>query len=364
MTAFVNELFWHILLEISPFLIAGLLLAGILKVLVPDSFVRRVASRDRRAAPVLVALAGVPLPLCSCSVLPFAVSLRRQGASRGSVLSFLAATPQTGVDSITVAYGFFGLPFALFKLVVAFVSGSVLGLLLDVFGRNEACSCAHDHSHDHRPGHEHSHAPALPAGAAPGRMRQFLAGTRAVLRYAFDELLGDFAGALALGIVLSAAVTVALPAGSLAAFEPQWLYYPAVLLVSLPLYICATSSVPLAFALVSQGLPAGAALVLLIAGPATNFATLGVAMRTLGREATALYVLGIAVLAVGSGLLFDRLLPVGAGPEALPGLHFLVPVNIAVVSAIALSGLVVFHLVRRGLRKVDGWVTRRRAEVA
>ena len=370
MARFLDEFFWHILVEVAPFLLGGLLLAGILKVLIPDSFVRRLASRENRAAPVLVSLAGVPLPLCSCSVLPFAVSLKRQGASRGSVLSFLAATPQTGVDSIAVSYGFFGLPFALFKLGSAFVSGSLLGIALDWFGRGEAdrdrlaitplgvsaessaetcgedeCSCVHD-------------GPQETTAVQARPVVRLLDRVWEVFRYAFDELLGDFAGALAIGVILSAAVTVIIPAGSLAALEPQWLYYPAVLLVSMPLYICSTSSVPLAFALVSQGLPAGAALVLLIAGPATNFATVGVALKTLGRRATTLYVAGIAALAVGSGLIFDFLLPVTAAADGPVGSTTVVPLGVAVVSAISVAGLVTYHVSRQGMRRVADWLDR------
>ncbi len=384
MAQFFNELFWHILIEVAPFLLAGLLLAGILKVLIPDGFVRRVASAERRAGPVLVSLAGVPLPLCSCSVLPFAVSLKREGASRGSVLSFLAATPQTGVDSIAVSYAFFGLPFALFKVVSAFVSGSLLGLALDRFGRRggqpgdarapERAAAGARQSDGHEVLHAHGEHECSGEGCScshgdravdidpdqkAGVLTRLARNGRKALGYAFGELLGDFAGALGVGLLLSAAVTVLLPAGALAGLEDQWLYYPAVLLVSMPLYVCATSSVPLAFALVSQGLPPGAALVLLIAGPATNFATLGVALKTLGRGATALYVAGIAVLAIGSGLVFDELLSLQG--TAMPGATALVPLNLAVLSAILLPGLVVFHLVRQWLRRLDGWIAARRS---
>jgi len=260
-----------------------------------------------------------------------------------------------------------------FKLVSAFVSGSVLGLLLNrmeagaeneaplpAAAKDENCTCGNRHHGDTCRSHvEHDHRPGSGTGVAGSTWSRLLAGVKRVVGYAFGDLLGDFAGALAAGLLLSAAVTVLLPAGILGGFAQQWLYYPAMLAVSMPLYVCAVSSVPLAFALVSQGLPPGAALVLLIAGPATNFATLGVALKTIGRRGTLLYVSGIAVLAISSGLLFDSIVAAGAVPSGFGAASGLIPTDIAIVSAIILPGLVVFHLVRNGLRRLDDRLQRR-----
>ncbi len=380
--------FWkelvYIFFEMSPYLLGGLLLAGVLRSVVPQGAINRIAGHRGAGISPLMSIIGVPLPLCSCSVLPFAVELRRQGASRGAVSSFLTSTPQTGVDSIMVSYSFFGLPFALYKVAAAFVSGTISGWFVTLFGSGEEESDNRDRRAPEAGSAEECFddcCRTVPAGEK-GDVREYReddccgpgdgcddncsddepaggagSGTGISLRerikhiftYAYGTLLGDFAVVFILGIVASAAIGAFLPPELLEGIGRTWIYYPAILAVSLPLYICATASVPIAFALMQSGIPPGAAMILLIAGPATNIATLGVVGKTLGKRATIVYVLTVVVSAVAAGLLFDRFFTPGLGGLVRPGFELPRPVQVSASAVLAL--LLLFHTVRAIIRK-------------
>lgn len=299
MSAYIRHV-WYVLESLAPWLLLGTLIAGVLHVFVPADFVNRHLGRRRLADVVKAALLGVPMPLCSCGVIPTAVGLKKDGASDGASIAFLISTPQTGVDSIAVSAAFLGWPFALFKVISAFVTGLLGGVLANLVGDGTA--------------------EAGPTPGATGRRstRQPLSLTRSVrevFTFGFGDLLYGIWKWLVLGIALSALISVLIPAGSLSdkAWATGWLGMLAMLAVSLPMYVCATGSVPIAAALVSAGMSPGAALVFLMAGPATNVATLGAVYQTFGKRILGVY---LSVLIVGSlllGSLFDFVL---AKPEA------------------------------------------------
>lgn len=362
---------FEIFLDIGPYILLGLLIAGVLRILLPDRAVARLLGRDAWWESPVASLVGVPLPLCSCSVLPFAFGLRRQGAGKGAVTAFLTSTPQTGVDSILVAYSFFGLPFALFKVAVSFVMGTVSGWLVGLIGdrdgespdgaeqqnrTDEICGCGCDSgSESGRCGDEWEGPAPSRNGASKKKAerRSPWTVTKSTFSYAYDELLGDFALTLLLGIIASAAVTALVPEDLFGRFELQWVSYPAVLLLSVPLYICATSSVPLAFSLVAIGLPPGAAMVLLIAGPATNIATIGIVASILGKRSAAVYTVTIIVFALAGGILFDSFLSASeAGPTVAEPLEF--PYSVRLVSAVILAAMLVYHTVRKIRKRMGG----------
>ncbi|MHC5068098.1 MAG: permease, partial [Planctomycetota bacterium] len=272
---------WAVLLELAPWLLLGATVAGLLHVTVPRSFIRRHLGGGRLASAVKAAILGVPMPLCSCSVIPTGLGLKRDGARTGATVSFMVATPETGVDSIAVTGAMLGWPFAVFKVIVAFVTGVSAGYLAD---RDDASTAA-------------------PLATADADVR----GRR--LAVAFGFVIGDLLHSiwrwLVVGILVSAALTVWLPAGSWpAAATGPWAMVLA-LAVSLPLYVCAVASVPIAAALVAAGMPTGAALVFLMAGPATNIATIGAIGRNLGWRVATIYLATIIVGSVGGGLLYD-----------------------------------------------------------
>jgi uncharacterized protein len=282
---------WRILLELSPWLLLGAAIAGLLHWLLPADFVKRWM---RGAGGVWRGvLVGVPLPLCSCSVIPVGLGLKKQGASDGATVGFLISTPQTGVDSVLVTASMLGWPFALFKIAAAAVTGLVGGWLTDAV------------SAPPKPSLE---LPILEPAPAPRTFRTAVDYALMILQMVWRWLV--------VGVLVSAVIEVWLPPelfGSLAASTGGRLGAMLVALaVGIPLYVCATASVPIAAALVAGGLPTGAALVFLMAGPATNVATIGAVYRTLGGRVLAVYLGTIIVGSMAGGLLFEHLLPASA----------------------------------------------------
>lgn len=283
---------WLTTVELAPWLLLGALVAGLLHVLLPPDFVRRQLT-GRWSVLKSVAL-GVPLPLCSCGVIPVAVSLREQQASRGATVGFLISTPQTGVDSILVSAAMLGWPFAIFKVFAALVTGVVGGWLTDATEPKST---------------------ELPMAPPPAKHSDARRSWRDLVDHAL-EILHSIWGWLVVGVLLSAAIATAVPHSVLTGLAAYGgLAAMAVALgISLPLYVCATASVPIAAALVAGGLPTGAALVFLMAGPATNAATMGAIKQTIGGRALAIYLATIIIGSMLAGLLFDRvLLPATGG---------------------------------------------------
>ena len=231
---------WQVLLELSPWLLLGAGIAGLLHGLLPRNFVHRQLSG--RAGVLKAVLVGVPLPLCSCGVIPTGLGLKKDGASDGAAVGFLVSTPQTGVDSILVAAAFLGWPFALFKVAAAGVTGIVGGWLTEALGGD----------------------PGRPPATATDQGRPSLG---AMFAHG-AEMLRTIWRWLLFGVLVSAALTVYVPPDGLAGLGAGGglLAMLAMLLVSLPLYVCATASVPIAAALVAGGMPVGAARVFLMAG--------------------------------------------------------------------------------------------------
>lgn len=275
---------WMVLLELAPWLLLGAVVAGVLHVVLPSGFVHR--HLGGRGGVLKAVALGVPLPLCSCGVIPAGLGLRRDGASPGASVGFLISTPQTGVDSVLVSASFLGWPFALLKVGAAAVTGVVGGWLTDAVGAGEEV-----------------------VEAKAGGDEVVDRSLRGALEHALDVLRTIWRW-LVFGIVVSAIITVLVPPSVFAALTGQgevWALL-SVLVISLPLYVCATASVPIAAALVASGFPPGAALVFLMAGPATNVATLGAVLRSLGRKALVIYLSTIVAGSVGAALLFDSVL--------------------------------------------------------
>lgn len=267
---------WIMTQLMAPYLLLGFALAGLLKAMVDGASVQRWLGRRGWASVVKASLLGVPLPLCSCGVIPVAASLRLQGASRGATASFLASTPETGVDSMAATWGMLGPGLALVRVVTAFFTGISAGLLVDYFHREEDA------------------ATAIPQNAPPGRSLTALNRLRQGMSFSFLTLPRDLVISLSLGLFLAGVASAFIPPQSL---QGSWtsgiLGYLAVALVAIPIYVCSTGSIPLAYSLMQAGFSPGAALVFLIAGPATNIATISTMAQLLGRKAMALYLLAI-----------------------------------------------------------------------
>jgi len=277
----------HIIGEMSPYLLLGFLIAGVLHVVVPRKFYSRFLSDNSFKSVLMAALLGIPLPLCSCGVIPTAVGLRNERASRGAVASFLIATPQTGIDSIIATFSLMGLAFAIVRPTAALVTGICGGMLVNIFMRQsansiDADSCQIQPSKNDRP-------------------------VISIIRYAFVEMMQNIGPRLLIGLLLAALIQVAVPDSFFLQFSNRPLLQMLVMLiVAIPMYICSTGSIPIAAALLAKGLTPGAAFVLLMAGPAVNFGSFLVIKKTMGLKFTIIYIATIIAGAVFFGFLLNN----------------------------------------------------------
>lgn len=292
--------FWNVLAMMAPWLLVGFLLAGVVSVLLPRELAARIMGRAKGLRGVINAvLVGVPLPICSCGVLPLSTGLRKSGAGKGAVAAFLIATPQTGVDSILATYALMGPVFAVARPLAAFATGLVGGAVV--------YALTDDADEPKEPERKCGHCRHCHGGEACEIERVGLVAR--ILRTGFVELLGEISRPLAVGLVVSAAVTAFLPAGFIAsAFGGNdWLAMPAMALVGFPMYVCSTAAIPIAASLVAKGLSPGAAFVFLVVGPAINAASLATVAKLIGRRAAVAYALVIAAGAVAFGALVNLL---------------------------------------------------------
>ena len=299
-----------LLLDAAPWLLLGLASAGVLHAWLPMGALGRwLGGRGLRPV-ALAALIGAPLPLCSCGILPAAVALRRAGASREAVTSFLIATPETGVDSIALSYGILGPFFAIARPIAAVLSAMATGLLMLILPADPAVAPAP------APGKAPSSCCSKSGcgSSAPVARQSPLRRTLAGLGYAFTALFDDLALWLAIGLAAAAVTAVLVPPQTLAGWGSGLPAMLAVIVLGVPMYICATASTPLAGALLLAGVSPGTVMVFLLTGPATNIATIAVVRRELGAAATGLYLGGLIVCSLAAGLLTDLLvgyLPLG-----------------------------------------------------
>ena len=313
--------------EMSPYLLLGFLIAGLMHAFIPGSFYSKYLSGNSFRSVVNAAIFGVPLPLCSCGVIPTAMSLRREGASKGAVVSFLIATPQTGVDSIFATYSLMGLPFAIVRPIAALFTAVLGGTFVNMGNDNENDNHNLNHNHNlnvndnHNDNHnEHSleHKNLETQELKNGTITKL----KIALRFGFIEMMEDIGKWLVIGLIIAALITIFVPDSLFAAFKDNTLMSMLlVLCISIPMYLCATGSIPIAVALMMKGLTPGAALVLLMAGPASNAASILVINKVLGRKTLVLYLISIITGAIAFGFGIDYLLPREWFTSSLIGSH-------------------------------------------
>lgn len=315
---------WRVTLELAPWLLFGLFMAGLLHVLLPIGYIRRHLGGSGFSNVLKAVIVGIPMPLCSCGVIPTGIGLKRDGASDGASVGFLIATPQTGVDSFFVAASMLGWPFALFKVGAALVTGLAGGVLTNLIK------------------HRAVEPPEQSAfsGTRKGNLRERV---YALFEFGFVEILGGVAGWMVIGVILAGLIGAVVPDDYFA--NVAWMSGLAgmlvILLVSLPMYVCAVASVPLAYGLVQAGMPTGAALVFLMAGPASNAATVGAILKAFGARIVGIYVGTVAVLSILLGWLFQSVIGDAATKQALQHEH---TAWWAVAAAFVLIALLAWHL--------------------
>lgn len=334
---------WHVLVEAGPYVLFGFFVAGLLKAYVPDSFMAKHLGGNSVGAVIKAAFIGVPLPLCSCGVLPAALGLRKQGASKGATTAFMIATPETGVDSMAVTYALIDPIMTVIRPIAASITAVFAGVLVNAFPEKENIALPLN-------GMMSSMPQDIGAGGCGCNGCCSTEGSlttwgrfRSGMVYAFDEMISDIGRWLLIGVLIAGVISAALPDNALDQYVGTgFLSYFVMLVIALPLYVCATASTPIAASLLLKGLSPGAALVFLLAGPATNGATITVMLKTLGKRAAGLYVFSIVVcsLALAWGvdqiyatLGFDIQAVVSEVEEVLP--HW-----IGVASAVAILLLV------------------------
>lgn len=325
--------------EMAPYILLGLLIAGLLHAFVTPNLMSRHLARPGWKSVVKAALIGVPLPLCSCGVLPTAIAMHRNGASKSATSAFLISTPQTGVDSIAATWSLLGPAFAIIRPIAAMTTALFGGVAVS----------ASEKSPENPPKVE-----ACSVSAQTQEKKSFLTRLVEALRYGFYDMVRSIGGWLVGGLLIAALITEFVPTDFFASLaEYPLLAMLAVVAVAVPMYVCATGSIPIALSLMLKGLSPGTALVLLMAGPAANFASVTLLTRELGRRAAAIYIASIVVGAILFGLAADYLLPrewfpniinahVGGchGETAVPGLF-------PAICAIALAVLLIIALISR-----------------
>lgn len=318
--------FWQTVAEMSPYLLFGFFAAGLLSAFISQSVVERHLGGKGLWPLLKASLFGVPLPLCSCGVIPVTMSLRKHGASKGSAISFLLSTPQTGADSIFVTLSLLGPVFAIFRPLAAFVTGVVGGILVNIFDRGTEPENLEPEKYSDQ-------------CCRSGGLRQKLTGG---LKYGFVTLPRDIGKPMLVGLVVAAFISALVPDGYFAEKLGTGIVPMLVMIVlGIPVYVCATASVPVAAALILKGLTPGAALVFLLTGPATNAASFVTIWKIMGRTTAITYLATVAGSALFCGILLDYIVG-GAGLEITVGAGWMLPKAVKYVSAAVLLGILAF----------------------
>lgn len=325
---------WNLINEMSPYLLLGFGFAGLLHAFVPAQVYHRYLSKNDFRSVLWAAMIGVPLPLCSCGVIPTAMSLRKEGASKGATTSFLIATPQTGVDSILATASLLGIPFAIIRPIAALVTALFGGQLVNIATKNETSESLGTLEH-----------------GADGRPKGFWNKIKEALKYGYFEMMQDIGKWLMIGLVVAGLITVFVPDDFFLFFNDKpLLTMLMVLAVSVPMYVCATGSIPIAAALMLKGLSPGAALVLLMAGPACNMASIMVIGKVLQKKTMWVYLFSIILGAVSFGLLIDIVLPTEwftSSIQATKDCCAESPAIFNVICSVVLGILLIFALIMR-----------------
>lgn len=289
----------------APYILFGLLFAGILHELVPDTLVKNHLGKDSIGSVVKATIFGIPLPVCSCGVIPLATSIKKSGASNGATLSFLISTPITGVDSILATYGMFGWAFTIYRIISSMIISIIAGILSNFYVTKEVQQTQENELQE-----ESCCSKGSCCSSESTKVKKTpLSMTKDALYYAFGTLLKDIASPLLVGLLVGALITVAVPANlSEILVEYNWLSYIIVIAIAVPMYVCATASLPIAAGLMLAGVSPGAAFVFLSAGPATNTVTIGVVKKMLGSTTLVIYLGTIVVGSIIFGLGLDYLL--------------------------------------------------------
>ncbi len=341
---------WDLFVDMSFYIVIGLIFTGLLHAFVNKDVILKHIGKKSASSVVKASVFGVPLPLCSCGVVPTAMYLGKNGASKGAVVSFLTSTPQTGIDSIIATYGLMGPLFAVYRAVAAFVSGIISGIVTNLFCKEEGmdyshaptgCGCSHETQDESSECCSHekveevsncgccshekieevsscscSHEEKEEVGSSCGcskhedsaEHQSFFSKLSGAFTYAFGEFLDEIAGHFVIGLLIAALISTVIPEQWLSNFTNPIVSMLIMLIIGIPMYICSTASIPIALSLMIKGITPGAAFVFLFAGPVTNIASLIILKKALGNKVLAIYLASAAMCAIAFGLILDYII--------------------------------------------------------
>lgn len=289
---------YFLLNKMAPYLLFGFFFAGVLHIFIKTDTIAKHLGKNNLFSVIKASLFGIPLPLCSCSVIPAAMSLRKEGASKGAVLSFLISTPTTGIDSIFATYSLLGPVFTVYRIIASFITGTIAGIAANIFRIDKEayekkdapkCKlCQDEKDHSHSTGYK----------------------IKGIFSYAFGDILKDSGPALILGVLIGGAITFFLPENIISTYLGSGIRAMLImLLLGIPMYVCATASIPIAASLMLKGLAPGAAFVFLVAGPATNVVTMAVVAQNMGKRSLVIYLGSIITGSLLLGGVLDKMYP-------------------------------------------------------
>ena len=280
----------------------GLLAGGLINEFLPFSKIKTWFGKGKLSGVFKASAMGVPLPLCSCSVIPAAVTLKKNGASNGATSSFLISTPETGVDSISVTYAMMDLPMTIIRPIAAFITAFVAGVLQIIFNDDEAPASKEGSKEESN----ETKSACCASEKQEIKRKPFSERVRSVVVYAFSNLLEDIAKWLLLGLVLGALITYFVPADLFLKYDGPYVKF-LIILIGIPLYICASATTPIAASLVLKGMSPGTALLLLMVGPATDVSNIVVMQKYIGKKGVMINVLAIAFVGLAFSYIVDFL---------------------------------------------------------
>ena len=289
--------FWELSIMIGLYVLIGLIFVGIIHLYISEDWIKKHLGKDNKYSALKGALYGIPLPLCSCGVIPLATSLRQKGASKKAVTSFYITTPMTGLDSIIATYGVFGLPMAIIRVISSFISGVVAGSFVkesyDDIQEEEKKSCCGSSC----------------CGSSSNELVKE-SQLKKAYDYAMNEVFSDLAKPMFYGLILATLFLLLIPNNGVEFFNDNlFIAYALVFLVALPLYVCSISAIPIALSMLAVGVSPGVAFIFLAAAPATNIITAGIIKKILGSDVLIIYLISIIAVTISFALLIDFVLP-------------------------------------------------------
>ncbi|WP_415396954.1 SO_0444 family Cu/Zn efflux transporter [Sulfurimonas sp. CS5] len=326
----------------APYILFGLAFAGVLHELVPETLVTKHLGKESIGSVIKSTIFGIPLPVCSCGVIPLATSIKKSGASKGATLSFLISTPITGIDSILATYGMFGWVFTIYRVITSMFIAMAAGILTNIYDK-EIIEDVQE---------EHENSCCANTCSSTSEVEQKFSFSKA-MNYAFVTLLGDIAKPLFWGLLIGALITIVIPQNlSDILVEYSWVSYLIAIAIAVPMYVCATASLPIAAALMLSGVSAGAAFVFLSAGPATNTVTIGVVKKMLGTTSLYIYLGTIVFGSVLFGLGLDFIFDINS-IDAASLIHMQEEAGLLeILSSIVLWGFMLFFIIKPYFKKL------------